>query len=198
MELSNIVKYSSKMCPLIFKNSRLSIVAFRGISDSFLKRNLLNFLNLNLNHSKKLNCTIKVLFLNLYKVELNSNFLNKDIFWNLEAISISGHLSGIEKNVLSLFVHLIKISNFADFMENSYKWFDEVANISKLDLNRTFTITFSPLEPYFFPDKDCLYLKFPLVENILYIFNIGLKFNCSCSLVWVYQKEPYTALAMKK
>ncbi|RNA25977.1 hypothetical protein BpHYR1_036285, partial [Brachionus plicatilis] len=52
---SNTVKYSQFICPLLFNDTHFDYLIFDGIFDTFIRKNILGFLNLNISCTKSQN-----------------------------------------------------------------------------------------------------------------------------------------------
>ncbi len=89
-------KYTTSICPLVFRNSLVKTLLFEGISSSLIKKNELGFLFLgeNLIDDDKLNSFIYHFGLVLYRTNLNQKILNKHAFAFTVVIEIKKEKNG--------------------------------------------------------------------------------------------------------
>lgn len=89
------VKYSRKTCPYLFKNTVLSEIFFYGLSDCLIKRNILEFIELD---RKSIGFKIKILNLSFFKGKLGPSLLSQSLFEDLQILSITGLMDDIDKD----------------------------------------------------------------------------------------------------
>lgn len=90
------VKYHLNTCALIFQNTNLLRLEFYGISQVFVKNNILGFLDNN-----KSNAKIEILYFSLYRATLNKKLIGKYLFSSVKELSIIGDFIQIDANVLN-------------------------------------------------------------------------------------------------
>ena len=89
-------EYKFKLCPLLFNNTWINELSLDGLTNTFYKKNILEFENQTFN---SLNSTI--FLINIYKsenVDLDLNFLNPSVFKYLNEI----YLFSFEKSLFFL------------------------------------------------------------------------------------------------
>ncbi|CAF0794362.1 unnamed protein product [Brachionus calyciflorus] len=197
VSLSYTVKFFTDTCPLIFQNSSLQVLKIYGQSNSLIKFNILDFMDLNM---KTINSRILEVSIQFYKANLTQKTLNKLVFKNVEKIQITGLVNFIENNIFEKFSNLIfvylKIENFQYTLSHNNKWLDSMkrynSNNSKIVYIK-FDIIFED-SFYLFPDSDlCFFRHFPHHQLVYPLFNnMGIiERNCSCTLLWLL-KETYS------
>ncbi|CAF0952054.1 unnamed protein product [Brachionus calyciflorus] len=173
--LKDGVVYKSEIFPLVFKNSKISILNIRGITDTFLRKNCLRFWNKT--SIKNINSSIDYLKLNIDNSKLNNYLLNSDLFSLTTTLSINGHLKSIEDNVFKNFKNLkfikITVRSFKQFYHQiGLKWLSSLPN--KIPI-----YFYSKDSSYTYPDEDfCIFSKF---SNAFKINPI----EQSCTTSWI-------------
>ena len=99
------VRFTTRTCPLIFNSNVINEISFNYLIDTFYKRNILEFHDLN--KSININSSIvDVLFYNSEKVEFNSVLLNNLVFKNIIMMSIYGEVKFFEIGLFRSFKRL--------------------------------------------------------------------------------------------
>lgn len=173
------VKYKPNICPLIFKDKSMQEIKFFGISNSFVKMNILSFKDLALGPSESFNFSIQNLYLTVYNLELNQKLLNKDLFLTLNYLVLRGTITRIEPELFSWFRNLttlaLELDHFGELMAKSPEWLKDIAS---LPVENNFVLEFGVY--YTFPDEDiCLFRHFPINLAISLVFTAQ---NCTCTL----------------
>jgi len=117
------VKYPNVLCPLLFRNSIVGMLMFFDVYNSYLIRNKLTFFKFNDSLNIDLGTeNLRVLNLFLYKVDLDSNILHKQLFKTLYVLSIFNSLNRIERGLLTRrnFESLNEILFFLDNFKGMY------------------------------------------------------------------------------
>ena len=99
------VKFTTRICPLVFHSMSNGQIKIDCLIDTFYKRNLLEFHHLD--NVTDINSSVKELFLyNTEKVEFNSVLLNNLVFKNVEMLGIYGELKSIQTGLFRSFKRL--------------------------------------------------------------------------------------------
>jgi len=89
--------FSKETYPFIFKNTFISLLDIKRLHDTSLSRNILEFIQIN-QTINDLNSTIIQFQVSLYHAELNSNLLNRYVFFNLSVLDLNGIIRSIQPN----------------------------------------------------------------------------------------------------
>ena len=187
-------QYSIDLCPLVFKNAYIGIVAFIGLADTFYKRNTFKFTT---DMFSDLNSSIYLLELpKVENIKLDLTILNPSVFSRLHRINILESIKSIDKSIFSMLASLKEISISPMYFrklihENGIDWIKEInINQTKIDVRNKSEVykidefeisikgifidcnNFTLEEPLFkvLPDKDfCIYRDFPFDQLIMLI-----------------------------
>jgi hypothetical protein len=96
-------KWPAELCPYIFKLVRIRTLSMKGMSSSFVGKNVLSFQNVN---AKGMNSKILQLNLNCYHIDLDEKILNKYVFENLIVLDLNGPINFIQKDLFESFEKL--------------------------------------------------------------------------------------------
>jgi hypothetical protein len=204
--LFETIRYPDILCPLLFQNTEMLRIVFYDIYNSFLVKNKLKFYDLN-ESSHDLNTQVKKVTVFLYKIDLNFEILNKNLFKNLFESEIYGSLNRIESGVLSHFefldVIIFRIDNLKEIFHQGNKWFKDLNKNVKVNLsdnndvrnNYGFTMAlifiylkydFSFNKIYEYSNEDiCLFKDFPHERLVYPVIEPGQELKCSCTLKWI-------------
>ncbi|RNA34022.1 hypothetical protein BpHYR1_023491 [Brachionus plicatilis] len=124
LQFSFSTKYSKNTCPNILQNSNIFVIEFRGLSDSFLKQNILGFLEFD----QTLNIVIEKIYLFSYRIDLNKDLLNSALFANASMISLTGSFNYLNlesiQNLKRLKLITFFDANFKFLVFNQSDWFN--------------------------------------------------------------------------
>ncbi len=181
------VIYPSVICPLIFKDTFLTILKVSNLSAS----NNINFISLSNTSKVNFNSTIKRLEIQTSSFnELTSQILNKDVFLNLEELSITdSNLTQIDDQLFGNFRELkfllLYLNNFSEFIrnKNNNTW---MSSLNKTN-NELLIGMIDSKKIYDFPEKDfCYFIYFPHDSNVYAYIQTKSNLNCSsCTLIWL-------------
>jgi hypothetical protein len=205
------VKYPPILCPLLFRNSKVTELMFFDIYNSFLIRNKLTFYKFN--DSSSINDlhtdNLRILYLVVYKIDLNSDILHKQLFKNLCVLSIFNSLNRIEQGLLtrlnfeSLNEIIFCLDNFREIFHQGNKWLADLNAHLKVNLNDVYevrknykysmvlafgyrrnSVSFDTI--YTFPNEDiCLFKDFPHDRLVYPVIVPGEELTCTCTLKWI-------------
>ena len=202
------VSYPSFWCPYFFRNSSLFQLHFSEITNSFLYKNRLNFVELNLtnnSHSIQLN-SLYTLSFNLNYEILNKKMLSKNLFLNSKELVIEGVLNGIQIDIFKEFKALkfieFRIDNMRDFFHQGNTWMIylsfyknySLTSVTKTEVKRSFLflgfkylkhlVSFNKI--YEYPNEDiCLFKEFPHHRLVYPVMTPGKELECTCTLYWL-------------
>lgn len=200
----------SKYCPLIFNNLKVDFFQLKYLSDTFVKRNILKFVDYN--HSKSINTDITSISLVGFYIKIDKDFLNKKVFYPVKIIAFHEIISFIDKETFSGLFNLkrviLNLLNLRKFMYTSYEWISNLNNqihrpssipfkdFLSQNIENVFYLIFH-IQGSFFIDEDlCLLKNFPH-DNLVYpIVNYQKLVNCNdvrciCVLVWILKNTNY-------
>jgi hypothetical protein len=105
--------YDVSISPYIFQNLSTDLLSFRGLSDSFIRKNQLTFDNYEIEKEQaemfRSYGTIQKLSLSTYKYNLTFKIINKYLFENITTLFINGDLNDIETNLFRIFKQIREI-----------------------------------------------------------------------------------------
>jgi hypothetical protein len=184
--LNDNIKYSSTLCPLVFRNTHFDLVLAHFLN----KTNSFGFKNYNNTKSSTYYINSNINYLYLFNVKLDhldSGFLNKQVFGELKRLQIFGSLNEIENGLFSNFKKLksimFELFNFEHFIRtpNTDQWLSDLnENQNKILLNLNDRETH-----YEYSDDDfCFFKNFPS-KNVFPVIKTKENLNCSCTLIWI-------------
>ncbi|CAF1039928.1 unnamed protein product, partial [Brachionus calyciflorus] len=173
-------KYEMNTNQLIFENCNIDNLYFYGLSDNFLKRNILSFKS---NSTRQLtNSNIETLNLKSYHYNLDKFLIEPEIFKNLKYLILDGFFKSINKDLFyNLGLLKVIILESENFRPEYFEWF------SNLNLSQYLFLNFKIKDSYNFPYEDfCFYKDYSFSPNILFYLTMPLT-NCSCTLAWIFK-----------
>ena len=199
--------YATKICPMWFVNSKLLYVSLQSISNSFINKNMLEFIEIDENISVNLITRINQVVLEVSYVFLTTKILDRNLFRNIVELDVFGNnIYDIEHDLFKHFSHLNQILFFIDnfkqfFHSNKNKWMYDLGNDSvTFNIDKP-GVRFEPnillhfnermndfkfYETYKYPEEDfCLFSHFPHERLIYPAFDTLGKMNCSCTILWL-------------
>jgi len=199
--------YSREICPYVFLNSPLYQLGLFTISNSFIYKNELGFLEINQTDNFNLNVKIRKLLVNMAYEDLDRKILNRFVFKELFFFDLTGIVYSIEDDLFSHFKKIkfiiLNIENFSAFFQSGLKWMRHLNSDLNVDLNstekfeyykaRTIIVQFfDPRlifnEPYEYPDRDfCLFKDFPHNQLVYPAIIVAKRVTCSCTIYWLLQ-----------
>jgi hypothetical protein len=189
-------KYPSEaICPYIFSNSKLTILAIFFQIKTILISNLWSFNNSESSNESTINSNITELDLKGYGYSLDASVLHPLVFELLQWIEIYRSLESIQTGLFnnvnqlqSLHFNLDSLKNF--FHKISIEWTLSLplANqpwIIFTNFNET-TDNWVNGAVYTYPDSDfCLFAQYPQQPNITYIINTANLTKCTITMLWL-------------
>ena len=198
--------FNKRISPLIFYKSTIKVLDIRCISNSFITKNLFEFLNID----NETSCpsekfpSFESLFLTINYERVTNKLVNKSLFDEINFLQLSGLIYDMEYDLLKNFTKLNKIMLNLDKIEGLYqngnKWLSYLRYYEKgynLTLFKLFfyeliiiithqTNIFSYV--YDYPDQDfCLFYHFPHSKQVYPLIDPDRKINCSCTILWLIQ-----------
>ena len=205
-------KYQEEICPFVFQNSFLDQIYFTDITNSFLSRNLLNFVDVDFNKTDAPGVIIRKVILQLNYASLTTQILNKYLFRIINKIKLYGVVNKIQSGLFLNFYYLkymdLQIDNFRELFHKGNIWMKDLNFLAKNfvqkneirnNLQYVFKIRFKYKlnvsfinQVYEYPDEDfCLFRHFPHDNLVLPVIVPGKKIRCSCTLLWLIQDYKY-------
>ena len=201
--------FIQEVCPYVFMNTNLKTINFDGISNSFMYKNQLKFINVNDSNDIYLNIkgldTIMFYFNYEHLTEANMNIL---IFRNIKVLILRGIVHGIHTELLgSLKVIesiILGIHNWRSFFQSGTKWMnylnkDIKVNLSSISVRKNILNKVKLIEmlapykifgnTYDYPNEDiCLFKDFPHNQLVYPVIQLDKEtYTCSCTLIWLIQ-----------
>ncbi|CAF0893220.1 unnamed protein product [Brachionus calyciflorus] len=174
-------KYYTNTCPLIFQNSNINSLFLYGMSNTFLKKNILKFSKAN----STINSQISNVIFNLYNLKLDNTLLDEEIYEKVESFSFEGSLSSIETNIFKNFRNVKFLKFNIEIIKNYFK---DIVNSIFVPDNKFIILDFYLEDNNLFLDSDFCYFKdFDNPRILLYLESNKPLFNCTCSLIWIYR-----------
>jgi hypothetical protein len=199
--------YSRDICPYVFLNSPLYQLGLFTISNSFIYKNELGFLEINQTEKFSLNVKMKKLLINMAYEDLDEKILNRFVFKELVIFDLTGIVYSIENDLFSHFkkmkLIILNIENFSAFFQSGLKWMRYLNDDLNVDLNntkifeaskaRTVIVQFFDPKlvfnvPYEYPDTDfCLFKDFPHNQLVYPAIIVAKRVTCSCTIYFLIQ-----------
>lgn len=200
------VTFPEPTCPIPFFNIEIHNLYFHN----FTVDHLPNFISGksmwdNMKRIVPMNFPVWNLIMINGKIELNSKFLEQDIFYGLNSISLLDlELVTIEENIFT-YIQLnkltLRLNNLGEFFSKSNnKWLSYYNYKSKIDFKDCIKITnkqdmdrssqsLIKLESnYTYPDEHfCSFAEFPHRNLVFAIIKSYAPLKCTCTLIWLLQ-----------
>ena len=124
--------YTQNIFPFIFKNAIIKLLSFEYFASSSLKKNYLKF-SQNIETNLSLNSYIEsIAFFDLYKINLNLNLLNNQVFKSINEIHIMGSVNYLQVNLFEKFDFIesiyFEIYNLQEFIHQGLSWLDHLSD----------------------------------------------------------------------
>ncbi len=104
------------ICPFVFYQANFTQLVFQSTSDNFLMANAPRFNADTETASFDLEITIYWMSASIYLTRLDRNYLNEQVFSNVQSLSFDGLINSVDQRLLRSFFKLRIISfSFADF-----------------------------------------------------------------------------------
>ncbi|CAF0793983.1 unnamed protein product [Brachionus calyciflorus] len=177
--------YFKKTCPLIFSFLKIDILKFYGISDAFIKKNMLGFKALE--NSSQI-YKIKNSIFNIFKVNLSKSFIDNDMLNNNNKfIRIKGFINYIESNLFEKMtpklIRFITEDYLSLFKDGGY-WLNSFELVKKpLTSDNFFEIIIDTYKPLSLDDENICYFKH-VPSNRAYLITPSVSYfnlKCTCS-----------------
>jgi len=200
IEFKSDTIYFPKLQPTIFKNSSVDSLYLYGLSNTTIKQNYFTF-ELSKNQSTHLNSRINRVLLDMFKIKLNTEVLNKYVFERTTTICIQQQVDGIEVETFKSLKYLkrleLKMMSFYKFFHQGTSWMRNLNSDVKINLNNSINFkNWTELDslklvftdywfnvPYIFPDEDfCLFNKFPHEH---YVIPVTRTCSETCTFQWI-------------
>ena len=157
-------KFSSNICPIIFKNSNFQSLNINSMKNSMIKTNFIQFIDIEI---ANLNSKIDyVEFLNTYRLKLSSLILEKNVFKFIKSLKIDGILNKMETNdIFSNFNNLnliiLNLNNLREFFHYGLSWTTSLNqnNEKNITTNIEFHNKWNNELFYDFPEEDFCIMK---------------------------------------
>ncbi len=194
------------MCPYVLKNSFIWILNINYLSSSFVRKNVLTFIKEKKSAVTNLNSTIYQLQLDLYRINLTDQLLNKMIFKKLLILDLNGCIDLIQnelfKDLDNLKMIRFRTQNMRKLFSKNNKWLDwlntnvnvDLTNDSDIDekIGNSFILvlyqSFSKISFYEYPNEDfCLFKTFPHKRLVMPRLKPTSMSKCTCTELFLIQ-----------
>ena len=216
MRLSTNIYYSKKTCPYVFINSKLVFLQLGHISNSFILKNQLEFVEIDQTNEFSLNNkALNFLSIDLAFENLNLKLINRHVFKYVKKLIIYGVVESIQMDLFLNFKYLnlfcLNLDNLESFLHKSdNSWMKylnnevnvNISNESEIDKNiyRSFLLEINTKGKesnqsnvsferfYLYPNEDfCLFKHFPHHHLVYPLIFTGVKLECTCTIMWLIQ-----------
>ena len=198
--------FKDVLCPLVFKNAKIGSIFIIGMFNLFFKKNVLSFSKSPQNSTYLNSAIYSITMFRTQQIDLDLNFLNPDVFIQLNSIYAYGQINSIDKD---LFLYLRNVEYLQiealftrRMMHNGVEWINKINNDIKVNLsnlneigshfdaNKYVIIRFFRDQSVYqvFPDEDfCLYKDFPFDQLVMIVqyFADQQKFQFTCTFLWL-------------
>ncbi|CAF0945697.1 unnamed protein product [Brachionus calyciflorus] len=175
--------YLKSTCPRIFQFLKIDYLIFYGLSNSFVKRNILEFKSLE-NTSQ--NYKIMTLELNIFKSNLSRDLIEYNLFNNTDLIRIKGLINYVENNLFdkinSKIIHFFTEDYLSIFQDGGY-WLNSFELITDtFQSDNFFEILIDNYKLSFTEENLCFFKH--VQSNRAYLISFTtryMKFTCTCT-----------------
>jgi len=202
------VRYYRNTTKTIFKNAMVSGFIFENLANSSLIRNYFTF-NSSEANVKNLNSTIGYIYISAFRLSINADIIDKQVFEKVRSINFQFDILGIEaetfKGLNNLKQIQLDIFSLRLFFHRGTEWMANLNTLVLVDFNNSSqkysksdqmklgfaqTLTDNLFAFYYdFPDEDFCYFKnFPHKH---YVFPVLTKCFDSCLFKWLTQYERF-------
>lgn len=197
-------------CPFIFNNSNIDGLFTLHLSNTFIRKNYLSFMNANMS-IYKFESNVSYLFINGYYLNADERTLHKNIYKETETLKYTGIIGGLKSGVFydlkSLKKLYLELDDLRSFLHKSTEWIkylngdiyvkddqDSLTSFLKEKKYDIFILGINIKQEYTFPYEDfCLFKNYPhtkLVLTSLFNFESNQKDRkCSCTVQWLYKNK---------
>jgi hypothetical protein len=196
LEFGHLAKYSTNICPILFKDASLISLIFYGFSDNIVKKNYISFDDQFYAHNDTVNSAIKSLYLYyLYRFNIDASLLNKYVFEKLEKIHLMG-LFTIDSENIDLFLSLkylktieLSVNHIREYLNGNWNWMRFLKfHKNKVKVYLKDRPRFKKRE-YEFPDEDfCLFYQKLKSMNQKFQVKYDYITKCSCLLKYLIEE----------
>ncbi|CAF0946084.1 unnamed protein product [Brachionus calyciflorus] len=174
------VKYSKRTCPLLFSFLDIKFLTFQGLSNTFTKKNILDFIE----NKNSTFYSVKTLSLFIYRYTISKNQIN---MFNNSNLIFKGQIDFIE--IDTFFENKpasleFQINSILGLFQDGGQWLNAFNYFIEIKIQQDHN-------NYYFPNKDiCFFRNFPINSSIfLTVSYDSLYPNCTCSMLVLF--SPY-------
>lgn len=198
--------FKDVLCPLVFKNAKISDLFIIGMFNLFFKKNVLTFSKIPQNSTYLNSAIYSITMFRTQQIDLDLNFLNPDVFRELNSIYAYSHINSIYKDLFLYIRNVDYLQIEAQYarrmMHNGVEWMNNINNDIKVNLSNLDEVVSHFEERKYvkirffrdqtvyevFPDEDfCLYKDFPFDQLVMIVqyFENEEKFEFTCTFLWL-------------
>ena len=197
-----------KLCPYLFNNSQLTQLSIFSHTNSYLEKNVFEFLEINKTIGNTIHLNeFRFFFIYIRFDTLSTKIINQYVFKNVEQIRVYGYILNIQYDLFKNFnyantiiLNTLKIrtlfhngNGWLGYLRHSYQnsSLSIKYNVPKIIL--TLVNSYLPnslTDLYEYPDADfCLFSQFPHEKLVYPLIQPGRNvfINCSCTLLFLIQ-----------
>ena len=208
------VNYPPYICPIIFKESKIRIIIFDDIANSFLSRNTLRFSKISTREAFNLGIfNLYTVRFYVYYVSVNSEMIIPELFGTVVEMKFAHVIQEIRGDFFKQLTKLkfldFKLDNFGQFFHAGTHWLEYVNNDVEVHLSQLYDVwshlnqalfvrfqypkhidSFNKI--YSYPDEDfCLFRDFPHSRLVYPIIEPGKEIECTCTLLWLQKYSQF-------
>ena len=194
--LNQNIKFPEYTCPLAFSQSYIYTIIFRS-SNGLFEKNQLSFKQIN---STVQNSFIFQVIAQVYHVDVNSKFLDTNVFKFLQALDLCGEINQIQDDIFQLLKKIRLIRFQSQKVENLFKkrnnWLAKINyHQTRLNLGTSVIVMFIQRYKHFryyeYPNEDfCFFKNFPHDKFVLPLLTPVLDTDlCSCTQMFLLQNS---------
>ena len=213
-------QFRNSLCALQLKNAKIGILKLNYLVNSYYKRNVINFLDDDIDNNGSLNSEIfRYVVDNFYGLDLDWKLINRDIFKKSKEFHFDGVINSIQNDVFRSFEKLRLIRFNPIFLLNLIRkqgidWIKSInmgiksnltnsEMINNIDMEKSVEIKFVIMNVFdflynnkaqlFYDEDFCLFKDFPFEQLIIINVNLMIKqdkLDLSCTTLWLVQYYP--------
>jgi hypothetical protein len=208
----------NKLCPYLFNNSQLKQLSVFSHTNSYIKKNVFEFLEINKTIGNTINLDEFRFFIIYIRFDtLSTKIINQYLFKNVQQIRVYGYILNIQYDLFKYFnyantitLNTIKIrtlfhngNDWLGYLRHSYQSNSLNRKYNKPKIILVLVNCYLPdslTDLYEYPDEDfCLFSHFPHDKLVFPLIQSGQNvfINCSCTLLFLIQYS-YSFVYMDK
>lgn len=200
------IKYASRICPYLFRNSKIIDMTIYDLANTYIYKNEIKFIDMN--ETDELgNFNLQYLNIEFNYINLTHSILNRHVFKHLNYPIFLGVISDIQEDLFGYFKEIkclrLQLSNLREVFHKGNAWMKHLNKHIRVDLNNKTDVSTNLIgalilrlqynrvsssfdQIYAYPDQDfCLFQHFPHHHLVYPMIMPGEEIECTCTLVWL-------------